>query len=73
MVLINSRFEYYNTLYNCIIGKDYVHNGKEECKPFIPSGKSIAYFKVHGKLISIYQLLNFKFLVRLNKVYELPF
>jgi len=68
MILINSRFEYYHTLYNCIVGRDYVHNGKEQCRPFIPGGKSIPYFKINGKLVSIYQLLNQRFLTRMNPV-----
>lgn len=73
MILINSRFEYYHTLHNCIIGKDYVHNGKEQCRPFIPSKKGIAYFKINGKLLSIHQLLNQRYLVRLNEAPDLPF
>jgi hypothetical protein len=73
MVLINSRFEYYNTLYNCVIGKDYVHNGKEECRPFVPCGKTIPYWKIHGRLVSVKQLLNRRYVVRLNVVKPLPF
>lgn len=68
MILINSRFEYYNTFYNCVIGKNYVHNGKEECKPFVPKNKSIAYFKINGRLVSIKQVLNERYLVRMNAI-----
>lgn len=73
MKLISSRFEYYNTLYGCVIGVDYVHNGKEQCKPFVPKGRAGIYFKINSKLVSLNQLLNQRFLVRLSKEPELPF
>lgn len=73
MILINSRFEYYHTLYNCIIGKDYVVNGNEECRPFVPIGKTIPYWKINGKLVSIKQLLNQRYLVRMDAVEPIPF
>lgn len=73
MILINSRFEYFNTFYGCVVGKDYVHNGREVCRPFVPSGKAKVYFKINGKLVSISQLLDYRFLVRMDLEEPMPF
>lgn len=72
MILINSRFRYYNTLLDCYIEKDKVWTQHGLCNPYIPNGKCCLYFKIKGKQVPIARLLNSRFLVRLS-VQAMPF
>lgn len=73
MILINSSSRYYHTLLMCTIEKDTVYTDKAKCSPYIPNGKACIYFKINGQQVSIKNLLNHRYLVRVGEVEPLPF
>lgn len=73
MILINSQKEYYNVLYDCFICYDKVWGNDGLCKPFVPSKKSMIYYKINGLLVSVKQLLDCKFVMLFGEQEKLPF
>lgn len=66
------KFLYYNTLYQVTTDGKKVWDDKNSSNGFVPKGRAMIYYKLNGKLISMKQLLNSRYLVYIKKE-SLPF